>query len=65
MCVVLHWETTEEILDSEPFRTQYMLQRGVLGLFFHLQIYFKKGKVVFVLNFCFHSSILGLESMVL
>lgn len=32
---------TEEILDSEHFRTQYMLQRGVLGLFVHFKIYLK------------------------
>lgn len=32
---------TEEILDSEHFRTQYVLQRGVLGLFVHFKIYLK------------------------
>lgn len=64
-CVLLYWGTAEEILDSEAFGTQYMLQRGVSGLFFRFKIYFKKMEsLVFISSFYSLSSTLGLESMV-
>jgi len=63
--VLLHWGTAEEILDSEAFGTQYVLQRRVLGLFFRFKIYFKKMESLFFIpSFYSLSSILGLESMV-
>lgn len=66
LCVLLHWGTTDEILDSEPSRTQYMLQRGVLGLFFHFKIYLRKKKEDFFFSyFLFSFQHLGFEGMTL
>lgn len=50
--VLLHQGATNKILDSEPFRVQYMLQRGWIYLSTD-NFYFEKGKAVFILSLLF------------